>query len=150
MTTHYSEYNPTSPIQRVRIRSAVNNNLLREFEASKTLKKDGCEFDIMHLKEGYGREIVEEIFFDSHVIEAARLHCFTPEQYAAPHFDSGYDGLDTIIVRLDDCLESRLKIEGIIVPEHEAVGYVLPSGTIHEVTMGENDRYTLTVWGRKR
>ena len=107
--------------------------------------------NIMHLNSGEPSRDYIETLFEGYDIHAARIHEFYPTQYAIPHFDSGYDGLDTFIIRLDEGKESRLKIEGVLVPECCGMGYKLPSGTVHEVTLGTiYNRYTLTVWGKEK
>ena len=153
MALNRSKYNPRDSVERITIKNIdclLKSYLADKKEKGKNLLRDGCDFNILHLKLGdVVREYVD-FLFEEYDVESARIHEFSPKQYAVPHFDSGYDGLDTFIVRIDKGKESRLKIEGILVPEHYGVGYKLPSGTLHEVILGKETRYTLTVWGKSK
>lgn len=154
MTLNRSRYNPRDSVERITIKNSdylLKSYLADKKEKGKNLVNDGCDFNIMHLEPGDTVREYVDFLFDEYDVKAARIHEFCPKQYAVPHFDSGYDGLDTFIVRIDSGKESRLKIEGILVPEHCGVGYKLPTGTMHEVTTGTiYNRYTLTVWGKKK
>jgi len=88
--------------------------------------------------------------FERFDIQGVSVNKFTPKQKTRPHFDSRSFGQDVIIIRLDDNPESRLKIKGNRVDELKNFGYWLPMGTVHEITTGKLDRYSLVVWVNKK
>ena len=116
--------------------------------SDKTKRPDGsiAVFDILTLtKDNYIWKLVEESFPD-YCFKMIRLHHWLPEHYARPHKDTIFPGCDTLIIRLDNYGPSRLKVMHSFVQESSGVGYILPEGTIHEVTPCRVPRYSITAW----
>ena len=152
MQAHFATFNIYEKIDRVRISSELCAELIGRFSSDNNVgvienHETKFDFTIIEKVEPLHKKL-QEVFidFDIHVI---RLHKFNDTDKAPAHFDSAYSGKDTIIIRLNNG-QSRLKIEGVKVPEHIGVGYCLPSGTLHEITESDHTRYSLTIWGSRR
>lgn len=87
--------------------------------------------------------------FVGHHVIAARLHEWSPEDWAGRHTDNLHADCSTLILRLN-AGDSRLLINDQRVYEGCGIGYLMDYGTPHEITVGATDRYTLTAWTRPK
>ncbi|TQV88845.1 hypothetical protein [Aliikangiella coralliicola] len=150
---HFAIFDLNAPLERVRVPLDLCNLLIERFlaeEKPSLYSKENTQFNILRLEENDPtRAQVDEVFSEFE-INAVRIHEFQPHHQATPHFDSAFNGYKTLIIRLDDNGKSRLKIEGELVPEHQGLGFRLPSGTLHEIINGDHIRYSLTIWGKQK
>lgn len=84
--------------------------------------------------------------FPDQNIHTVRVHRFDPGDCVGPHTDTAFPGCDVVIIRLDGCNDSRLKVDGTLVNESKGVGFYLPEHTVHEIIKGTTPRYTLVAW----
>jgi len=145
--TQYSLYDPKGKIERVQV--PVGSLIIVEHLMNqREFDKPGTNFIYWQLDD-FGEKCVRDAFSDFN-LDVIRIHRFGPSHRAVYHFDSAFPNQDALIIRLDDNGDSRLKIEGELVPEMKGMGYKLPPGTVHEVIKGDYTRYTLVAWGIRK
>jgi len=130
-------------------------NKLKEVEFT-TLTKEatdergGTQFEYYEISEqdalfdAIQYQLKKNVDFDAKVI---RLHKFKPEDLARRHTDTGYEGMDTVVIKLDHFGEHRLLVDDYLVQAATGEIIIIPEGTYHTVFRGTQSRFTLTAWG---
>ena len=75
-----------------------------------------------------------------------RIHEMSAEDHIGVHQDNAFPEWDTMIVRLDGYGASRLRVRNREMPEGLGRGVLIPAMWPHEVTTGDEMRYTLVGW----
>ena len=89
--------------------------------------------------------LVQSIMPPHRLIEKARVHFMKAEDQMDSHIDTVYEGVETIIVRLNEgdprfIINDENTNEKVGVPNH------VPHHVMHGVIKGNDDRYSLAIW----
>lgn len=139
-TVKYSKFNPLDEILRIQVPTDLCVKLISRFQQfvfPKILENDDSKFLVVKVDKNESLMHYISRVFPAFEIFQVRIH----------RFDNARNGMDTIIVRLN-VGDNRLKVDGVSIAEGIGWGVCLPSGTFHEVTTGNDIRYSLVIWGK--